>query len=46
MELKQFFRVDLSGLSPYHVEQPDHCVKLDANESPFDLPKEVLKVVS
>ena len=45
MELKQFFRADLSELSPYHVEQPDHCVKLDANESPFDLPNEILKEV-
>tara|TARA_B100000586_G_C20108115_1_gene428439 strand:- start:324 stop:1397 length:1074 start_codon:yes stop_codon:yes gene_type:complete len=45
MELRKFFRSDLAGLNPYHVEQPDHCVKLDANESPFGLPKGILKEI-
>ena len=46
MELRQFFRSDLAKLSPYHVDQPDHCVKLDANESPFGLPMEIFAEIS
>ncbi len=46
MELRQFFRSDLAKLSPYHIDQPDHCVKLDANESPFDLPTEIYAEIS
>ena len=41
MNLRQFLRPDLSDLKPYHVCQPRHRIKLDANESPFDLPKEL-----
>lgn len=41
MNFRQFLRADLSGLNPYHVEQPPHRIKLDANESPFDLPTEL-----
>ena len=41
MDLRQFLRQDLSDLKPYHVDQPPHQIKLDANESPFDLPAEI-----
>ncbi|MDE0184005.1 MAG: histidinol-phosphate transaminase [Candidatus Poribacteria bacterium] len=41
MTIRQFLRPDLSDLNPYHVEQPPHRFKLDANESPFDLPTEL-----
>ena len=41
MDLRQFLRQDLSDLKPYHVDQPPHQIKLDANESPFDLPTEI-----
>lgn len=35
----RFLRDDLAALQPYHVEPVPHQVKLDANESPFDLPE-------
>ncbi|MBI1930441.1 aminotransferase class I/II-fold pyridoxal phosphate-dependent enzyme [Candidatus Poribacteria bacterium] len=41
MNLRCFLRADLSDLTPYHVDQPPHRIKLDANESPFDLPPEI-----
>ncbi len=41
MNLHQFLREDLVELKPYHVDQPPHQVKLDANESPFNLPPEI-----
>lgn len=41
MDLRQFLRSDLLDLKPYHVNQPPHQIKLDANESPFDLPVEI-----
>lgn len=36
-----FLREDLSSLTPYTVEQIPYTIKLDANESPFDLPQSV-----
>jgi histidinol-phosphate aminotransferase len=36
-----FLRQDLSNLSPYTIEQIPYTIKLDANESPFDLPQNV-----
>lgn len=41
MNLHPFLREDLADLTPYHVAQPSHRVKADANESPFDLPPEI-----
>ena len=41
MNLRPFLRDDLADLTPYHVAQPPHRVKADANESPFDLPPEI-----
>lgn len=41
MDIRQFLRPDLSDLNPYHVDQPPHQIKLDANESPFDLPTDL-----
>lgn len=41
MNLHPFLREDLADLTPYHVAQPPHRVKADANESPFDLPPEI-----
>lgn len=41
MNLRHFLRDDLADLTPYHVAQPAHRVKADANESPFDLPLEI-----
>ena len=41
MSLRPFLREDLADLTPYHVAQPPHRVKADANESPFDLPPEI-----
>ncbi len=41
MNLRPFLRDDLTDLTPYHVGQPPHRVKADANESPFDLPPEI-----
>ena len=41
MNLHPFLREDLADLTPYHVGQPPHRVKADANESPFDLPPEI-----
>jgi histidinol-phosphate aminotransferase len=41
MDISRFKRDDLADLKPYHVEQPPHKAKLDANESPFDLPPEI-----
>ena len=41
MNLRPFLREDLADLTPYHVAQPPHRVKADANESPFDLPPEI-----
>ncbi len=38
MDLQRFFRSDLSQLSAYSVKEDQHRIKLDANESPFDLP--------
>ena len=38
MDLRRFFRSDLAKLSPYSVKKNRPRIKLDANESPFDLP--------
>lgn len=38
---RRFLRDDLRALQPYHVDTPPHRIRLDANESPFDLPDEV-----
>lgn len=38
---RRFLREDLVALQPYHVETFPHRIRLDANESPFDLPEEV-----
>ncbi|GIX07336.1 MAG: histidinol-phosphate aminotransferase [Candidatus Poribacteria bacterium] len=38
---ERFLREDLRDLQPYHVEPFPHRVKLDANESPYDLPPAV-----
>ena len=46
MNLRQFLRPDLSDLKPYHVDQPPHRIKLDANESPFDLPTEIREEIA
>ena len=46
MNLRQFFREDLADLKPYHVDQPPHRVKLDANESPFNLPAEIRQEIT
>lgn len=46
MNLRQFFREDLTDLKPYHVNQPPHRVKLDANESPFNLPAEIQQEIT
>ena len=46
MNIRQFLRPDLSNLNPYHVEQPPHRIKLDANESPFDLPPELREAIA
>ncbi|MCZ6677928.1 MAG: histidinol-phosphate transaminase [Candidatus Poribacteria bacterium] len=46
MNLRQFLRADLADLKAYHVDQPPHRAKLDANESPFDLPPEIRQELS
>ncbi len=37
----RFLRDDLASLQPYHVDHVPHRIKLDANESPFDLPHDL-----
>ncbi len=37
----ELVRPELSSLKPYQPKQSDPAVKLDANESPFDLPPEL-----
>jgi histidinol-phosphate aminotransferase len=46
MNLRQFLRSDLLDLKAYHVDQPPHRIKLDANESPFDLPPEIRQEIA
>jgi len=41
----RFLRDDLHALQPYRVETPPHRIRLDANESPFDLPEAVRQEV-
>ena len=41
MDLQHFFRSDLAKLSPYSVKKNQPRIKLDANESPFDLPTSI-----
>jgi len=38
MDLQHLFRPDLKDLTAYQVNAVSHQIKLDANESPFDLP--------
>ncbi|MDA1190270.1 MAG: histidinol-phosphate transaminase [Candidatus Poribacteria bacterium] len=35
----RFLRDNLNSLTPYHVEPIPHRIKLDANESPYDVPE-------
>jgi len=41
-----YLREDLKNLAPYTIEQIPYTIKLDANESPFDLPKSVRSVLA
>lgn len=43
--MRRFLREDLAPLQPYRVEAFPHTIRLDANENPFDLPKEVRDAV-
>lgn len=39
--MKQWMRKDLMNYEPYHASEVPHRVKLDANESPFNMPEAV-----
>ena len=45
MDLRHFFRPDLKDLTAYQVNAVSHQIKLDANESPFDLPNPILQQI-
>ncbi|HIE30235.1 TPA: histidinol-phosphate transaminase [Candidatus Poribacteria bacterium] len=46
MNLKKFIRPDLSDLRPYQVKDVPHRIKMDANENPFDLPKDIKELLA
>jgi histidinol-phosphate aminotransferase len=46
MNLKKFTRPDLADLRPYEVKEVPYRIKMDANENPFDLPKEIKEVLA
>jgi histidinol-phosphate aminotransferase len=46
MNLKKFTRPDLADLRPYQVKDVPHRIKMDANENPFDLPKEIKQLLA
>lgn len=39
--MNEFIRNDLKELKPYHVQIEPHELKLDANESPYDMTREI-----
>jgi histidinol-phosphate aminotransferase len=39
--MKQWMRKDLINYEPYHASEVPHRIKLDANESPFNMPEPV-----
>lgn len=41
MNIKKFTRPDLADLRPYEVKDARYRIKMDANENPFDIPKEI-----
>lgn len=41
-----YLRKDLKNLTPYKIEHIPYTIKLDANESPFDLPQSVRNVLA
>ena len=41
--MKEFLREDLRDFQPYQANDVEYLIKLDANESPFDLPDCVKK---
>ncbi|MGB9682667.1 MAG: histidinol-phosphate transaminase [bacterium] len=42
----RFLRKDLKNFSPYLVTNYPNCIKLDANENPFELPSEIKERIS
>jgi len=46
MNLKKFTRPDLADLRPYEVKDVPYRIKMDANENPFDLPKEIKELLA
>jgi histidinol-phosphate aminotransferase len=46
MDLQHLFRPDLKDLTAYQVNAVSHQIKLDANESPFDLPDPIRQQIS
>lgn len=44
--MTEYLRKDLKNLTPYTIEHIPYKIKLDANESPFDLPQSVRKALS
>lgn len=43
IHIDNLVRPEVRGLSPYQVEKVPYKVKLDANESPYSLPQEVME---
>lgn len=46
MTIEKFFRPDLSELRPYSVKHYPYEIKMDANESPFNIPKPLREIIS
>ncbi|MBM3237190.1 histidinol-phosphate transaminase [Candidatus Poribacteria bacterium] len=46
MNLKKFTRSNLADLRPYEVKDVPYRIKMDANENPFDLPKEIKEILA
>jgi len=42
----RFLRKDLGRFSPYIVNNYPNCIKLDANENPFELPDKIKEMIS
>jgi len=46
MNTKKFTRSDLANLRPYQVKDVKYRIKMDANENPFDIPKEIKSLLA
>ncbi len=44
--MKEYLREDLRDFAPYQASDEPHTIKMDANESPYDLPLKVREVLA